>query len=274
MSKLDNVLSRMGFHAVYEKNIREAIDLASEYGFSSIQIETAIPQFFPEKYNIETLKEIRCYAEDRNVTLKVHAPGEEFSLQTLHSNIQKAIITRFKEIIDFASNLCAKLVTIHPGTVPVFTIPKKGNVPINVQYPQHHVQNLKTALLDLADYSKGKTLLCVENSPFTSTVMEVLSEVLNDSIFLTWDLAKLYRGDGTIHTEIEDFFLKHLGKIRECHLHDRTKEGGHQIIGEGFVDFKRYLDLLSNYDVEYTIEVRPIENALKSLKALRRILEG
>ena len=36
-----------GVHAVYEKVFREAIDLAFEYGFSSVQIETAMPESFP-----------------------------------------------------------------------------------------------------------------------------------------------------------------------------------------------------------------------------------
>jgi len=267
-------LSKVGFHAVYEKTIREAVDLACKYGFSSVQIETAMPQFFPERYDGDAREQIRCYADDKEVTLKVHAPGEDFSLQTLHASIQLAVIKRLKEAIDFAADLGAKLVTIHPGTVPVFTIPGRGDIPIDVQYPQLHIQSLKVALPELSDYSKGKTLLCIENSPFTSTVMKVLSEMLKDNrIFLTLDLAKLYRSDGTIYAEIENFFLEHLDKVQECHLHDRTREHGHQIIGQGFVDFKRYLTLLSNYDVDYTIEVRPIGNAAKSLEALRKILK-
>ena len=273
MSKLNSVFSKVGFHAVYEKSIREAVDFAFKNGFSSVQIETTMPNFFPEKYDEETRDEIRSYADSRNVVLKVHSPGEGFSLQTLHTSIQQAIIRRQQEIIDFAGDLGAKLVTIHPGTVPVFTIPGKGNVPIDVQYPQLHLQGLKGAFKELLDYSRGKTLLCIENAPFTDTVMKVLSELKEEHIFLAWDIAKMYRGEGTVHSKVEEFFLKHLEKVRECHLHDRKEEGGHQIIGKGFVDFKRYLKLLSNYDVEYTIEVRPIENALKSLGALRKITE-
>ena len=129
--------------------------------------------------------------------------------------------------------------------------------------------------MELSKYSKGKTLLCVENSPYTFAVMEVLSNMLeDDAVFLAWDLSKLYRSDGTVYREVEDFFLKHLERVRECHLHDRTREGGHQVIGTGFVDFRHYLRLLSNYDVEYTIEVRPIENALRSLGALRKIINA
>ncbi|MCW4020416.1 MAG: sugar phosphate isomerase/epimerase, partial [Candidatus Bathyarchaeota archaeon] len=227
MVDFETVLARVGFHAVYEKTLRQAIDLACEYGFSSVQIETAMPQFFPERYDAKDRRNIRSYAEENNIVLKVHAPGEDFSLQTLHAKIQRAVLERLKEVIDFTYELGAKLLTVHPGTVPVFTIPGKGNVPIDEQYPRLHVESLETALSELSDYSEGRTLLCVENSPFTADVMNVLSEMLEDNkTFLTWDLAKMYRADGTIIAEVEDFFLKHLDKVRECHLHDRPREHG------------------------------------------------
>ena len=268
-----SLFPRVGYHAVYEKSIREAIDLAIEHGFSSVQIETAMPQFFPERCDPQTRREIGDYAEDGNVTLKVHAPGEDFSLQTLHSSVQRAVLERLKEVIDFACDLGAKMVTVHSGIVPVFTVPAKGGVPINVQYPALCAQRLKTALAELADYSEGRILLCVENSPLSATLMNLLPEMLEDGkLSLAWDLAKMYKADRTVDAEVESFFMEHLGKVRECHLHDRTRKHGHQIIGEGFVDFKRYLSLLSDYDVEYTIEVRPIENAVKSLEALRKII--
>ena len=268
---MDGFLSRVGFHAVYEKGVQEAIDLAVEHGFSSVQIETAMPVFFPEKYSEKARNVIRLYAEESNVTLKVHAPSEDFSLQTLHSPIQKAIIERQKEVIDFAEDIGAKLVTIHPGTVPVFTVPEKGHVPIDVQYPQLHTQNLRTALMELSDHTSN-TLLCIENSPFTAIVMDIIAEILaSNRLFLCWDLAKMYHGDGTINKTVENFFLEHLDSVRECHLHDRTSRHGHQIIGEGVVDFRHYIELLSSYDVEYTIEVRPIANAVRSLKALKNL---
>ena len=87
MSKLNSVLSKVGFHAVYEKSIREATDLAFEYGFSSVQIETAMPEFFPEKYDIKTRRRFDVMQMKRMSHLKVHAPEEDFSLQTLYTYI-------------------------------------------------------------------------------------------------------------------------------------------------------------------------------------------
>jgi len=274
MPDLSTILSRVGFHAVYEKSVKEAIDLACEHGFSSVQIECSMPQFFPEKYSVKAREKIRHYAKIKSITLKVHAPGEDFSLQTLHNSVQRAIVERLKEVVDFSSDIGEKLVTIHPGTLPAFTIPGRGQIPIDVQYPRLHFQSLRVALKELADYSEGRTILCVENSPFTNVIKRVLSETLNGGrIYLAWDLAKMYRRDGKVITDVEGFFLRHLAKVRECHLHDLTEETGHQIIGEGFVDFKRYLSLLCDHDVEYTIEVRPVQNAVKSLRTLREILE-
>ena len=232
-----------------------------------------MPQFFPERYSSAERERVRRYAEEKNIVLKVHAPGEDFSLQTLHSSVQQAILNRLKEVVDFACDLGAKLATVHSGIVPVFTVPGEGRIPIDVQYPELCAQRLETALLELSDHSEERILLCVENSPLSATLMKLLPEMLeNGSAFLAWDLAKMYNAEGRVYAEVEGFFVKHLDSVRECHLHDRTKEHGHQIIGEGFVDFKRYLSLLSDHDVEYTIEVRPIENAVKSLEALRRII--
>ena len=273
MTDLSRVMSKVGFHAAYEKSIKEAVDLAAKHGFSSVQIESTMPQFFPERYNLSARETIRRYAEKKNVTLKVHAPGEEFSLQTLHESVRRAVVERLKDVIDFACDVGAKLITVHPGLVPTFTIPEEGNVAIDVQYPDLHIRSLRAGLSELSDHSKGRILLCIENSLFTAVAMTVLSEMLETGeAFLAWDLAKMYRADGTLDTEVEGFFLRHLDKVRECHLHDRTVEHGHMIIGQGYVDFKHYLSLLSNYDVKYTIEVRPIENALKSLEALRKII--
>jgi sugar phosphate isomerase/epimerase len=238
-----------------------------------VQIDTTMPQFFPEKFRLIDSRNIRRYAEKKSIILKVHAPSEDFSLQTLHSIVQSAIIDRFKEVIDFGYELGGKIVTIHAGNVPVFTVPFKGRVPIDIDYPDLYTESLRTALKELSDYAEGRILLCVENSPFTDVGMQVLPSFLEKGkLFLTWDLAKMYRSDGSIMTDVENFFLNHLDKVRECHLHDRTSEHHHQIIGQGYVNFKHYLSLLSEYPVEYTIEVRPVENVVKSFEALRKIL--
>ena len=42
MTDFSKVMSKVGFHAVYEKGIKEAVDLAAKHGFSSVQIESTM----------------------------------------------------------------------------------------------------------------------------------------------------------------------------------------------------------------------------------------
>lgn len=272
MTKFERIRSRIGYHVVYDKSIEDAIDYASANGFTSIQVDLTMPKFFPEKYDKATRRQIRGYARERNVELTLHLPGEDFSLQTLHPKIGSAIVERVKEVIDFADDIGATRVTIHPGTVPVFSMPGLGDVPITEQYPDLHKEALERALRELSRYAKGKTCLCIENSPFSKIVMDVLDKLLSDeeNIFLAWDIAKTYNRDRSLKADVEEFFLKHLDKVRECHLHDRSEEGPHDVIGKGKIDFVRYLCLLGDLDVGYTIEVRPRERALHCLQ----IIEG
>jgi len=175
-----------------------------------------------------------------------------------------------RELIDFAQDIQAIRVTVHLGNVPVFTMPGIGDVPISEQYPDLHKKTLEKALRYLSRYAAGKTTLCVENAPFNDIVMDVLNALIDkEDLFLTWDIAKTYRQDGRLIAEVEDFFLKHLDKVRECHLHDRTERGSHEILGRGKIDFIRYLNLLGDRDIDYTIEVRPRERALTCLRIIK-----
>jgi len=44
---------------------------------------------------------------------------------------------------------------------------------------------------------------------------------------------------------------------------------GHDQLGVGSLDYGRYLKLLAPYDVHFTLEIRPRENAYKSLLKIK-----
>jgi sugar phosphate isomerase/epimerase len=261
----------VGYHVVYDDSVSEAINYASRNGFSSVQLDLNLPKFFPENYSHEKRDAIREETGSKNVAITVHAP--ELGLQSFHPQILKAVVARMEKVIDFAREICARSVTIHPGLVQSFSLAGEAPTRITDMYPELHRRLFGEALVELANYSKGSLFFCIENKEFTKGVMAILHEVIYMSpLYLTWDLAKMYHHDGSLMDEVESFFLKHLDKVRECHLHDVNNRGQHQIIGTGCVDFKKYLSILSGGEVNYTIEVRPREMALKSLENLRRFL--
>ncbi len=77
--------------------------------------------------------------------------------------------------------------------------------------------------------------LCVENDRFSSLSMEVLEELLpTGKLFLTWDIPKSHTNAVKPIVEIEDFLMRHLQKVKECHLHDQKPgKHSHDIIGVG-----------------------------------------
>jgi sugar phosphate isomerase/epimerase len=67
-----------------------------------------------------------------------------------------------------------------------------------------------------------------------------------------------------------------LDKIQIVHVHDFIPDiGGHQVVGEGIIDFHQILDILCKIPVhpQYVFEVRPRDLAYKSLLAFGKLLE-
>ena len=117
--------------------------------------------------------------------------------------------------------------------------------------------------------------VCVENDRLSKIVIEALEETLpNRKLFLTWDIPKSHNSNGKPMKETESFFMRHLDRIIECHVHDQKPgKPSHDAVGTGIINFQRYLRILVPKDVFFTIEVRPREAALKSLKTLDKILK-
>ena len=56
---------KTGYHAIYEKNYFEAIDIAKNNGFEFVQIDLGVPTFFLDNLKDTDLIEIKKYSKDR-----------------------------------------------------------------------------------------------------------------------------------------------------------------------------------------------------------------
>jgi sugar phosphate isomerase/epimerase len=73
-----------------------------------------------------------------------------------------------------------------------------------------------------------------------------------------------------------NFIQEHKGVIEVVHIHDQHPSlGGHQIVGEGILDFEKVLRFLEELPArpQYVFEVRPREAAHKSLLKISRLME-
>ncbi len=253
-----------------ETDIYDTIDYAYKNGFNAVEININMPIFFPEVYDSKERKTIRNYLIDKNIELTLHAP-EDITLMQLQKSIREATINRLKEVIDFGNDIGASRMTMHIGSSVCFTLVDRKSY-VDEIFADEYKNTLKESLVELCKYSKEKLMLCIENSGRfpKKIVQEVLDELLEerDDIYLTWDIGHSYENK---YNEVE-FFLKHVNKIKTCHLHDNNGKSDHQIIGTGDVDFRWHIDKLKDSDVVYIIEVRPRDNALRSLSEFKKFM--
>lgn len=265
-------LMKIGYAASSgEIDIFHTLKYMKDHGFHCVEINMNMPIFFPENFTKEYREEIKRYKEENNIEITLHAP-EDITLLQLQRSIRKASIDRLKEVIDFGYDIGASRVTMHIGSAVCFTLTDRKSF-LDELYCDQYKEVLKESLIELIHYSKNKIMICVENSGRfpERVVQETLDELLKEEeLYLTWDIGHSYTNE---YNEVE-FFLKHIDKIRTCHLHDHNGLSDHQIIGSGNVDFGWHIDKMKHLDVIYIIEVRPRENAVKSLEKLETLVSA
>lgn len=261
--------SRIGYAAsVGESDVRSAIDFAADHGMNAVEINLNMPCFFPENYSRAQRHELNLYGKARDVALTLHAP-EDIPLLQLHAEVRAAGLRRIKEMIDFGADIGATRMTIHVG-VPVYFTMTEGKCYLDELYYREFRQVLKSALNELIAYCGERLKLCVENSGRFPKILvqEGLEELLADgkALYFTWDIGHSYTN---LYGEVE-FFLKHLDRVKTCHLHDVNAKSDHQVIGEGRVDFPAHFARIKGRDILNIIEVRPREKALVSFENLQK----
>jgi sugar phosphate isomerase/epimerase len=180
-----------------------------------------------------------------------------------------------KLCLDFARDVEAERFTIHIDPPYDFVFAGRKGTYLRDHWAMGK-DAVRKSLVQLVEYSREEVLICVENDRFTGISIELLEELLpTTNLFLSWDIPKSHTDSGEPVPQIEDFLLRHLGKVRECHLHDQ-KPGklSHDILGVGKIDFPRYLKLLLPKNVHFTLEIRPRRDALKSLKILNNMCQS
>lgn len=264
---------RFGYHVVYDVDIYNAINFASRHGLGYIVPDLMIPRFFPERFSQSERRRIREAAASRNVSISFHGPSDYLNLGTIYPEVRKAVLNRMKLCLDFARDVGAERLTIHINPPFDFVFAGRKGTYLKDHWTIYK-DALKQSLLELAEHSQGEISVCVENDRLSRMAMEVLEELLpTEKLFLTWDIPKSHTINGEPIVDVENFFMRHLKRVKECHLHDQKPgKPSHDILGAGKIDFSHYLRMLLSQDVCFILEVRPREDALKSLKILKDML--
>lgn len=277
LSGLSSSRARFGYHVVYDRDIHDALDFASQRGFGYVVPDLMIPRFLPERMDREERRRVREHCESVNVSISFHGPSDNLNLVTPYPEVRRAIVKRMASSLQLAIELKAQRFTIHSSAPPNFASDGKRGTYLTDHWSVYK-EALSESLRGILEASRGRVQVCVENSPLDDLTEQVLETLLpkEESLYLTWDVLKsLDPAHGSPTGRVEAFFLRHLDRVRECHLHDMRPGGyGHDLLGVSVIDFSRYVKLLMPYDVHFTFEIRPRENAYRSLCNIIRMLEN
>jgi sugar phosphate isomerase/epimerase len=260
---------KYGYHAVYSKNFYEGIDDAFKNGFDFVQFDLGIRKFFLDNLTKTELTDIADYAKQNRVEITFHSPGDNVSLTCDYPMIRQGILDEFKLILHKANQIGARHVTFHVGEYPQF---KKSGCRVDDLYSSYYEDVLFENLKCLTD-NCGDVFVCVENLGLNDSKRKAISRLFDEQLplYLTLDTAKMYTRNAEINEIDYEFFKRHKDKIREMHIHDMNKEfGGHQIVGNGFIDFQRFKQFIGD-EVYLNFEVRPVEAAKQSKDNCRAI---
>jgi len=258
---------RFGYHVVYDRDIHDAIDFAATHGFGYIVPDLMIPRFWPESLSPSERRSIRTHAEKKGVSISFHAPSDNLNIASPYPEVRNGILLRMKVCLELARDLKAERFTIHPSQPPGFTSGGRPGTYLE-EHGEIYREALKEGIMGVIGESED-VQICVENEPLTPFVEEVLESLIaaEESLFLTMDAPKaLDPRKGAPVDRVEAFYRRNVGRIREIHLHDKRPDGTyHDILGHGEVDVEKYLLMFAPHDVHFTLEIRPRENAHKSL---------
>ena len=210
----------------------------------------------------ERLVEIRS---SYDFNFSIHAPLSDINIASLNPAIRKISNDQIIEAIKIASNLDIKTVTMHPGHLsPLgFHCPDKVG-----QINEESIHRLGKIAVD-----HGITL-CLENMPnMTITLCRSAEQLLR--IIADTDIKICFDVGHANTTNQIDEFLSCVNFFANVHIHDNDGIGDkHQVIGNGNIEFYHVMSALhGRYNGDYVVEMRSLEDAIKSKNSLEAILE-
>lgn len=271
---MDFPSERFGYHVVYDRDIYDAIDFASSHGFGYIVPDLMIPRFWPERFSQQERRRIRKHASDHGVSISFHGPSDNLNLAAPYPEVRSGILERMRLCLELAGDLEAERFTIHPSQPPGFASAGGPGTYLE-EYGDVYAEALSDGIRGVVSEARS-VQVCVENEPHTPFVEGVLEGLLAkvDDLFLTMDIPKAMDPGKGPPERVEAFYVRHIGQVREVHLHDRRPGGRfHDVLGHGEVDVRKYLLMFAPHDVHFTLEIRPRENAHTSLLLVKDIWE-
>jgi sugar phosphate isomerase/epimerase len=266
------------YHVIYDDSLMDAVKYASENNWTSIVPDIGVPTFSPERISSEERSRLRGLSRDRSIGWGFHAAGDNVSLFSTYPPIRAGILQYFKQTINLAREISTgpTNVVIHAGDAPKFRKARNQPGDFSEIHRETYAQILRENLTQLVEHAFPHIKIALENTGWTPFIRDVVRQLLPTGLKICFDIPKIYGPGFKMLEEDWKFIQEHKGFIEVVHIHDIDPTlGSHQVVGEGVVDFERFLRFLSGLPnkPQYVFEVRPREAAQESLLKIGKLIE-
>jgi sugar phosphate isomerase/epimerase len=242
-----------------KKSLAGEISLFGEMGFDFVEITVEAPCAHPDKVEKEK-KAVQDALHSYNFGVLSHYPWY-FSVAHPYPSVQEAITREFCRAFDVASELGAKVATIHTEFLPS-----------GLQERQVHTAKTIESVKRLDKEAKDRGLsLLVENFSAGSFSIKEFKQLFSEvDVGMALDVGHAFTADGE---GFDNYLAQFRKRIRHAHLHDNDrKTDQHLPLGAGKIDISRAVkELKGFYDGTITLEVHSQDR--EYLKISREKLE-
>lgn len=266
-----------GYHVIYDESLLDALDYASNHGWTCIVPDFGVPRYGPDYISSEERNQLREMSNNLGIRWSFHAPGDDVSLFISYPSIRQSILEFFRRIIDLVreiSHTRTNLV-VHAGGPPQYRIAGEKQDAFLNQNLDVYENAFFGAVVELIEYGSPDVAITLENHAWTPLVRHAIPSLIARGMRLCLDIPKLYTKEMQLLHSDWMIFQQYSDAIDVVHIHDMMEGlGTHQIIGAGMLDFRPPLEFLSKIErpLQYIIEVRPREAATESLIGFEALL--
>ena len=199
-----------------------------------------------------------------DLTYSIHAPFNDINIASLNESVREMSVIELIKIMNMASELDIKTVTIHPG---LYSMVVSGLEDRSIMAAKRSLRTLDRMAQECG------VRLCVENMPgfrfFLGQTAEQMSELLEGTnLPICLDI-----GHANTTGQLNEIIDTLGSRIMNVHIHDNDgKQDQHLTIGDGTVDFDDCLKRLLSYGGRYIIECKTLESGSESQDRLSRLL--
>ena len=209
-------------------------------------------------------KGIADIISSHGLACQVHAPICDWNIGAMSDRLREASVKETIATIDAASEMGARMVTVHPG-LSSMSVPG-----LEARAVARAKESLKVVDRIVRDYD---LTVAVENMPsfpfFLGRTAEQLADIVDGTdLGICFDI-----GHANTMDQIDAMIDAFGDRIVNIHIHDNHgKTDEHLTIGDGGIDFSHAIRRMSNYRGNWIIESKSLESAVQSLPRLQKML--